>query len=159
QVATFNGNLSFQASQTRASGSGSSSLQTSQIALSPDGRTVATTQTGTSSTSARFPSPLNDPGQLKQLLPILLDQTTTSRAPELPARININSAPQAVLAALPGLTDADVQNILSRRPDPLSSEVPDPIFQTPAWLITEASLRPQTLSTLDRYITARSQVY
>jgi type II secretory pathway component PulK len=111
-----------------------------------------------------YPSPLNDPGTLRQYLPVLLDKVTTSPASERPARININSAPRAVLACLPSagsgpLTDADVQNIIDHRPNPSSPESPDPIFQTPAWLITEANFSPSTMQTLDQYITARSQVY
>src|SRR5207253_1840692 len=79
--------------------------------------------------------------------------------PEMPARINVNTAPQAVLLALPGLSDADVQMILDTRPSASSTDAPDPIFSTPAWLIVQANLTPSKLKTLERYITARSQVY
>jgi len=104
--------------------------------------------------------PLNDVGQQRDLLPKLLDKlTTTDPNQDLPARINVNTAPQVVLAALPGLADADVQSILGARPDPSSLSAPDPIFQTPAWLLTEAHLQPATLQTLDKFITARTQVY
>jgi len=105
----------------------------------------------------RYSSPLNDRGLQRTLLPLLLDTVTTVRDTEIPGRINVNTAPQAVLAALPGLTDADVTTILARRPAGGYSE--DPIYQSPAWLLTEANLRPNTLRTLERYITARSQVY
>jgi hypothetical protein len=40
-----------------------------------------------------------------------------------------------------------------------ASGVAGPIYQTPAWLITEAGLQPQQMRTLERYITARPQVY
>jgi DNA uptake protein ComE-like DNA-binding protein len=109
--------------------------------------------------SVTYRSPLNDPGNLQQLLPLLLDETTTVRASEIPARVNVNTAPRTVLSALPGLTDADVQNIMDHRPSPEATDTPDPIFQTPAWLITEANFPASTLQTLERYITARSQVY
>jgi type II secretory pathway component PulK len=107
----------------------------------------------------RYPSPLNDAGQLQQLLPTLLDKVTTVRGTEIPARINVNTAPAAVLTALPGLAEADVQNIINNRPAPESAGSPDAIFETPAWLITKASLSANTLQTLERYITARTQVY
>jgi type II secretory pathway component PulK len=106
--------------------------------------------------ATRYPSPLNDLGAQRQLLPKLLDKATTVRDAEIPGRINVNTAPRAVLAALPGLSDADVQNILGRRPADWST---NPTYQTPAWLLTEANLRRDTLRTLERYITARSQVY
>src|SRR5205807_5721501 len=63
-----------------------------------------------------YASPLNDPGTLKQLLPLLLDGVTTVRGTELPARINVNTAPQAVLLTLPNLSDSDVQAIIDHRP-------------------------------------------
>jgi type II secretory pathway component PulK len=106
-----------------------------------------------------YPSPLQDAGTLRQSLPILLDKTTTVPSAEIPARVNVNTAPSAVLACLPGLSDTDVQNIVSHRPVLTSQDPPDTIFQTPAWLITEASFSPQTLKTLEHYVTASSVVY
>jgi type II secretory pathway component PulK len=103
--------------------------------------------------------PLNDPSQLATLLPTILDELTTVRGSELPARINVNTAPQAVLATLPGLSPADVSNILSTRPAPSAANLSDTTYQTPAWLITQANLNPKTLQSLDRYITGTSQVY
>ena len=105
-------------------------------------------------------SPLRDVSNQEQFLPILLDKFTTSRSALLPPRVNVNTASQAVLAALPGLADTDVQAILDHRPNPADpTAAADPIFQTPGWLITEANLPPDTVRTLDRYVTARSSVY
>jgi type II secretory pathway component PulK len=106
-----------------------------------------------------YPSPLNNSSQLQQLLPVLLDELTTSKNIEVPARININTAPSGVLVTLPGLSDSDVQTILDNRPSPDSTDPPDPSYQTPAWLITQAGFTPQKVQALDQYITARSQVY
>jgi type II secretory pathway component PulK len=106
-----------------------------------------------------YPSPLNDPSQQQQLLPPLLDETTTSNKAEVPARINVNTASQVVLSALPGLTDTDVQAILSNRPQLSATTAPDPAYQTPAWLLTRAGLTVAKLRTLEKYITARTQVY
>src|SRR5262249_21171172 len=58
--------------------------------------------------ATRVPSPLNDTQKLKDSLPLLLDKLTTTRDQDLPARVNVNTAPQAVLKALPGLTESDV---------------------------------------------------
>jgi type II secretory pathway component PulK len=117
------------------------------------------TGSGPNAKTISVPSPLSDPSQVPTLLPLILDQTTTTLATDLPPRININTAPPTVLAALPGIADADVQAILDHRPDPNSSDTPDPTYQTPAWLITQANLSSNTLKTLENYITARSQVY
>ena len=140
------------------------------------------TGTGPGSRTISMPSPLSDPGQLPTLLPLLLDETTTSQNTDLSPRVNVNTAPQTVLTALeaalsgasptaPGgttaaptnpagqITDEDIQAILNARPDPSSNEPPDPIFQTPAWLMTEANLSVAKIKALEPYITARSQVY
>ncbi len=106
-----------------------------------------------------FRSPLADSGVQRQFLPILYDKFTTQRSVELPARINVNTAPRTVLATLPGLTETDIQTILDRRPSLTLSESADPIYQTPAWLLTEANINPIVLRALERYVTTRTQVY
>src|SRR5262249_3542184 len=107
--------------------------------------------------ATRYPSPLNDPSSQRQGLPLLLDKVTTVNGSDIPARINVNTAPRAVLATLPGLSDSDIQNILDHRPAFNTTDPPDPIYQTPAWLMTEANMSSQTLRSLERYITTRSQ--
>jgi type II secretory pathway component PulK len=106
-----------------------------------------------------YQSPMSDPASIRQLFPSLYDKTTTQTNGEFPGRVNVTTATQAVLTALPGFSDSDVQAIIAHRPDPTSTTAPDPIFQTPAWLLTEANISANTLQTVDRYITARPQVY
>src|SRR5262249_51353018 len=110
-------------------------------------------------TTTVYPSPLNDPGGLTQLLPAMLDKLTTVADTELTPRININTAPAAVLAAIPGLTADQVQALVAERPNPAALNAGDPTFQTPAWLITVAGLKPNTVKQMEKYITARTQVY
>jgi type II secretory pathway component PulK len=106
-----------------------------------------------------YTSPLADQSKLAQLLPVLLDKCTTRQATEIPARLNANTAPMAALAALPGLTDTDIQQIQGVRPAPGAAEWSEPAYQTPAWLLTEAKLSPTKLQALERYLTAQTQVY
>jgi hypothetical protein len=115
--------------------------------------------TSTTTITTVYTSPLSDPGKLRQFLPILLDKFTTRRDGEIPARINVNTAPAAVLATLPGLDETDVQNITTKRPAPGAGESADPVYQTPAWLLLDANLAPSKLQALERYVTGRSQVY
>ena len=116
--------------------------------------------TGNTQRTVTLQSPLNDVGQQKTLLPLLLDKTTTSKATDLPPRINVNTASQTVMSALPGLSDADIAAIVNARPVPSATGgAPDPIFNTPAWLITEANLSPTSLQAVERFITARSGIY
>jgi len=90
---------------------------------------------------------------------LLLDETTTVNAAEVPPRVNVNTAPSTVLLALPGLSETNVQTIMQNRPDPSSTDAPDPIYQTPAWLIVKANITASQLQTLDKYLTASTQVY
>src|SRR5262249_36586047 len=88
--------------------------------------------TGRNQRTINYPSHLQDTSQQQQLLPSLLDVATTSLKAEVPARINVNTASQAVLSTLPGLNSADVQAILTNRPQLSTTTTADPIYQTPA---------------------------
>jgi hypothetical protein len=128
-------------------------LINAQVTIPASGQTPATT----------YISPMRDTGTIKQFLPTVLDKLTTKKTANLTPRININTAPSAVLSALapngtPLLDTSTVQTIMSTRPS-TSGDAPDPIFQTPAWLITEANLPVSTVQSLDQYITTVSQVY
>jgi type II secretory pathway component PulK len=123
------------------------------------GTTVNSRTTVTPSVTTVYTSPLSDQGKLRQYLPVLLDKCTTRKDAEIPARVNVNTAPQAVLAALPGLQDTDVQTILNTRPQPGTTDPTDPVYQTAAWLLTDAKLPASTLQALERYVTAGTQVY
>jgi type II secretory pathway component PulK len=115
--------------------------------------------TGRNQQEVRVTSPLADTSQQRTLLPLLLDKTTTQQATELPPRVNVLTAPRAVLSTLPGLNDTDVQNLMDHRPDPLSGQAPDDIFKTPAWMITEANVTTAKMQALERYVTSRTQIY
>jgi hypothetical protein len=106
-----------------------------------------------------YNSPMSDTSSIAQYLPTVLDNLTTVKTSTLPARVNVNTAPSAVLTALPNLDPTTVQAILGTRPSYSSGEAPDSSFQTAAWLITQANVSPQTMQSLERYITAGSQVY
>ena len=111
-----------------------------------------------------YTSPMIDTGSISQYLPMILDKLTTKKSANLPGRINVNTAPIAVLSALapngtPLLDVSTVQSILATRPANSMTDAPDPTFQTPAWLITEANVPVATMQSLEQYITASSQVF
>jgi type II secretory pathway component PulK len=114
---------------------------------------------GRNQRTVQMSSPLNDPAQLRTLLPTLLDKTTTQQTAELPARVNVMTASRSVMSALPGnLTEEDIQSIIDKRPTP-GSEMTDPVYSTVAWLMTDANISVDKMRALERYITARTQVY
>jgi type II secretory pathway component PulK len=111
------------------------------------------------SVTIQYSSPLADKSQQVDLLGKLLDKTTTQSATELPAHININTAPKAVLLTLPGLQESDADAIIAKRPQYTSGDGPDPQYATIAWLLQDGSIPIATLQGLERYATARTQVY
>src|SRR5262249_53703595 len=124
--------------------------------------------TGRNQKTVTWPSPLTDPGQQKTLLPQLLDKCTTSQDTDLPARINVATASKTVLSTLvrdgtqqgQSIQDADVQLIIASQPTYTADNPVDlTTYQTPAWLITQAGLSPQTVQSIERYVTSRSLVY
>jgi len=91
-----------------------------------------------------------------------LAELTTSQSATIVGRINVNTASQTVLNALPQMlpntiTTADVAAIIGSQPDPTTAD--DSSYQTTAWLYTTAQLTPAKLAALTPYITATSQVY
>lgn len=125
------------------------------VKVSIDSRDPKTGKTITTS----YSSPLNDASQQRDLLPKLFALTTLVEESEIPARININTAPREVVLTIPELTENDVDKILSLRPKMSASDAPAEIFHSPAWLLTEAQLSLTTLRKLDKYLSTRSQVY
>ncbi|HEV8060327.1 MAG TPA: type II secretion system protein GspK [Gemmataceae bacterium] len=106
-----------------------------------------------------YACPLNDASTLQSTLPLMLDQLTTQGTSDIPARLNVNTAPLALLEALPGITAAQAQTIFDQRPVYTGGAAPDPSFATTAWLLNQGNLTPTIMQGLDRYVTASSQVY
>ena len=116
-------------------------------------------QSGNQKVSGTLKSPLKDPSVASQYLPLLFSATSTASAPdsadkvELPAKLNVMSAPYEVLSLLPGLEDQDIQNILTNRPQP-----GDSTGDTLAWLLTKAQISASKLSRVEKYLTTRPKM-
>jgi type II secretory pathway component PulK len=106
-----------------------------------------------------FDSPLKDKAQQRELLTELFQHMTIFAEADIPARINVNTAPREVLLAIPGITETDVEAILAGRPVYSSTTTVDPVYDTPAWLLTEAKMKTDTLKKLEKYVTTKTQVY
>ncbi len=157
---TLNNARSNSSGSSSSSGSGSSRQRLTSLFSLINATVSVPVGSGNQQRNVQMYNPLKDPSQLPTLLPLLLDETTTSNQPELTPRININTAPQAVLAALPGgLTPDQIQTIISTRPPTLADAAPSTAFQTPAWLYTTANIPMSILQQLENYITAHTFVY
>jgi type II secretory pathway component PulK len=107
-----------------------------------------------------YTSPVADPSAAGAIMTALFTKFTLKQDAEIPARININTAPKAVLSALTTvssfLTDNDVENIIQTR-----SQLTPEALRNPAWLFTDAKLDPRVLKDRDlaKYLTTVTQVY
>lgn len=128
-----------------------------------DGRVLVTEPGQGSGRSRRvlYNSPFrkNDVAALAQVLPLLLDNFTTTEALELPARVNILTAPAEMLMTLPNMTQADAEKILEARANAGADPSQAGVFSTLAWLVTSANFDPTTMQQLEPYITSRTQVF
>jgi len=105
-------------------------------------------------------SPLNSSDVIQQYLPILLEKMTTSKDTDLPARVNVLTAPRQVLMALPGIQEKDVEGIMQARPSVLAQgATSDAIFSAATQIFLDANLSLDTLRAIERYITVRTQMY
>lgn len=87
----------------------------------------------------------------KEELPDLLDRYTTTDAPYLIGRININTAPIPVLMTLTNMTEALAEQIVQTR----ASLLPDE-RRTPAWLYTRGIVDANLFRLWAPHLTARS---
>ena len=94
---------------------------------------------------------------MNDYLPKLLDSTTTNAGPALAGRINLNQAPRAVLAGIPGMTPDVLDQIIAKRiPDPATAGR-DRRYET--WILIEGLVPLATMKTLLPYVNAGGSVY
>ncbi|MBN2022501.1 MAG: general secretion pathway protein GspK [Pirellulales bacterium] len=108
---------------------------------------------------ARVPSPFaNDPIQMADYLPKLLDETAVTAESVLRGQVNVNAAPREVLLGVPGLDEATVAQIVATRPSRGDTSV-DPARRHPTWLLTEGLITLDTMKTALPWLTAGGDVY
>ncbi|MEK6674824.1 MAG: hypothetical protein AABZ47_04120 [Planctomycetota bacterium] len=130
-------------------------------------------QSGESNDGTKAPKPIRNPASLfltevvkdgqpqesplkPEHLAVVMDRMTLRPAREqrIPGMININSAAPEVLRCLDGLTEEQVQGIVSKRTT-LDSE----ILATTAWLVTEEVMDIEAYEMIATSITARGQQF
>ena len=120
---------------------------------------VSVAGTGQGTKTTIYTSPLTSPDQIAALLPILIKTTTLTQDAEIPARININTAPPEVLACLPNFTETDLTTILAARPQYSANQPIADNFKTIGWLFTDANIKVAVMRKMEKMLTTRSQVY
>ena len=106
-----------------------------------------------------FASPLLDSAANANVNRIMtfLDYASTSPTTTIVGRVNVNAAPRPVLAALPGLANADVQRIIDARPDP--DEATPSEYRHAIWLYAKGIVTLEVMKKLYNKTTGRGDVF
>jgi len=134
------------------------------------------------------PCPLNDVNVLKQVLPLLMDKSSTVADYELAPRVNVNTAPREVLLGLASINGKAIVNsstasssttgsstttsTSTATPTGLTEADVDSIIAardgqsasdtatlTGAWMVTAANIDPVKFKTIEPFITGRTYTY
>lgn len=99
----------------------------------------------------------DDPIAMALYLPVLMEHLTVSQAAIIPGRININQAPKTILAGIPGMTEAMLSEIISRRDFEPSDDLPNRKFET--WILAEGIVNAQEMQLLMPFLTGGGDVH
>lgn len=112
--------------------------------------------TGEQDKTEVFASPwLDEPGQMREYLPKLMDEVTVGSGLPIPGRINVNLAPREVLAAIPGFDLALAERIVGSR----AMSGGDELGRAHAvWLLVEGIVDRQEMRRIEPYVTAGGDV-
>jgi len=111
--------------------------------------------------STTLESPWKTDGRdIRRTLPMLLERVSTTPADVIVGRININHARHEVLVGLPGMSESLAGAIMrSSLAYAGGSTGRDEDRQTTAWLLLERRATLEQMRLLDKYLTARGDVY
>ncbi|HUQ70926.1 MAG TPA: hypothetical protein VM165_15465, partial [Planctomycetaceae bacterium] len=119
------------------------------------GSTTAKVRVGTVDQEIPSPWPA-DTGSLPALLPALLDVLSISADEYYEGRINVNQARREVLIGLPNMTDSLADSIvIGQQVDPAALSA----RTTTGWLFTDGLVDIWAMRELDKFLTARGDVY
>ncbi|MBN2477370.1 MAG: general secretion pathway protein GspK [Pirellulales bacterium] len=99
----------------------------------------------------------DDPASVRVYLPELLDHATVDPRKVIRGRVNVNSAPRAVLAGVPGLDGALVEQIAAARRRPGARD--DAGRRHVTWLLTEGLVDLPKMKALLPYLTTGGDVF
>ncbi len=100
-----------------------------------------------------------DIGQMNSYLPTMMDNLTVNPSEVIPGRININEAPRAILAGIPGMTEEIVNQILEIRGEQATDETAASGRDHETWLLTQGVVTLEEMKTLMPFVNAGGDVY
>jgi hypothetical protein len=93
----------------------------------------------------------------KEDLDTLMANTTVATGSSITGRINLNQAPRAVLAAIPGMTDETLESIMSQRQEDPSTAAAEQQYET--WPYTQGLVDLATMKKMLPYVTTGGSVF
>jgi len=99
----------------------------------------------------------DDPAEMRDYLPKLMDAMTTTSSETISGRINLYLAPREILEAIPGMTGEIVEGIVSQRESARTSS--EPHFSNETWLLAEGIVERDVMKSLMPFITTGGDVY
>jgi Type II secretion system (T2SS), protein K len=99
----------------------------------------------------------NDPGSMQTYLPKLMENLAVNASPVIPGRLNINQAPRALLAGIPGLDSSAVDQIIANRDVTIGQQRPEQKYET--WLLQDSVVDLPTMKKLMSLVTSGGNVY
>jgi hypothetical protein len=98
---------------------------------------------------------VDEPGQMREYLPRLMDRVTTRSGAPIGGRVNINLAAREVLEGVPGIDTSLAERIISAR---TLSAGADRSRQTTGWLLSEGLVNREQFRALEPWLTTRGDV-
>lgn len=99
----------------------------------------------------------DDKSAMTTYLPKLMDNLAVNSSPSIPGRLNINQAPRALLAGVPGFTSEMVDQIISHRDVTMGTQRPEQKYET--WLLSDGVVDLKTMKQLMPLVTGGGSVY
>ncbi|MGE0761344.1 MAG: type II secretion system protein GspK, partial [Pirellulaceae bacterium] len=100
---------------------------------------------------------LDDPAEMADYLPLLMENCSVSEAPMVPGRININEAAPELLYGIPGISEELAAEIVVRRSE--LGVAYEPAYRHETWLLTEGLVTVDEMRALLPFVTARGSVF
>lgn len=99
----------------------------------------------------------NERGSMQTYLPKLMANVAVNSQPSIPGRLNINQAPRALLAGIPNLPPAALEQIIANRDVTMGQQKPDQIYET--WLLQDGIVELAEMKKLMSLVTSGGNVY
>ena len=135
-------------------------LSGAQAVQATGGKSGTQSGTGGGDSSSRvvidpvFP---NEPGAMQTYLPKLMEFLAVNDSPAIPGRLNINQAPRALIAGIPGLDPSAVDQIIANRDVTIGQQRPEQKYET--WLLQDSIVDLPTMKKLMSLVTSGGNVY